>query len=58
MSANVKDSYLANIINSDITENVFSEKAKKVAFERPIFKKNGLEKIKNYRHFKLFSKGL
>ena len=48
MSANVIDSHLANIINNDITKNVFSEKAK-VASVRPIFKKNEREKIENYR---------
>ena len=48
MSANVIDSHLANIINNDITKNVFSEKAK-VASVRPIFKKNECEKIENYR---------
>ena len=48
MSASVIDSHLANIINNDITKNAFSEKAK-VASVRPIFKKNELEKIENYR---------
>ena len=48
MSANVIDSHLANIINNDITKNVFSEKAK-VASVKPIFKKNEREKIENYR---------
>ena len=48
MSGNVIDSHLANIINNDITKNVFSEKAK-VASGRPIFKKNEREKIENYR---------
>ena len=48
MSANVIDSHLANIINNDITKNVFSEKAK-VASVRPIFKKIEREKIENYR---------
>ena len=47
MSANVIGSHLANI-NNDITQNVFSEKAK-AASVRPIFKKNELEKIENYR---------
>ena len=48
MSANVIDSHLANIINNDITKNVFSEKAK-VASARPIFAKNESEKIESYR---------
>ena len=48
MSANVIDYHLANIINNDITNNVFSEKAK-VASVRSIFKKNESEKIENYR---------
>ena len=47
MSANIIDSHLANIINNDITKNVFPEKAK-VASIRPIFKKNEREKIENY----------
>ena len=46
--ANVIDSHLANIINNDITNNFFSEKAK-VASVRPIFKKNEREEIENYR---------
>ena len=44
MSANVIDSYLANI-NNDITKNAFSEKAK-VASVRPIFMKNERKKLK------------
>ena len=48
MSAKIIDSHLANIINNDITKNVFPEKAK-VASIRPIFKKNEREKIENYR---------
>ena len=48
MSANVIDSHLVNIINNDITINVFSKKAK-VACAKPIFKKNEGEKIENYR---------
>ena len=48
MSANVTDSQLANIINNDITKNIFSEKAE-VSSVKPIFKKNELEKIENYR---------
>ena len=48
MSANVIDSHLANIINNDITKNVFYEKAK-VASVRPIIKKNECEKIENYK---------
>ena len=45
MSANNIDSDLANIINNDITKNIFSEKAK-VASVRPIFKNNECEKLK------------
>ena len=48
MSAEVIDFHLANIVNNDITKNVFSKKAK-VASVRPIFKKNEREKIENYR---------
>ena len=48
MSANVTDSHLANIINTDITKNAFSDKAKVVSV-RPIFKKNERSKIENYR---------
>ena len=54
MSANIIDAHLASIINNDITKNVFSEKAK-VAFKRPIFKKNECEKIKNYRPVIIFN---
>ena len=60
MSANVIDSHLANIINNDITKNVFSEKAK-VASVRPIFMKSEREKIENYRPASIlncFFKGL
>ena len=59
MFANVKDSHLANI-KTDITENVFSKKTK-VAYVRPIFKKNEQEKIENYRPVSIlncFFKGL
>ena len=45
MSANVIDSHLASIINDDITQNVFSEKAK-VASVRPIFRKMSVKKLK------------
>ena len=44
MSANFIDSHLANI-NDDITQNVFSEKAK-VASVRPIFRKMSVKKLK------------
>ena len=47
MCANAIDSHFANI-NDDIRKNVFSEKAK-LASVKPIFKKNELEKIENYR---------
>ena len=45
ISANVIDSHLANIINSDISRNAFSENAK-VASVRPIFKKKERKKLK------------
>ena len=45
MSANVIDSHLASIINDDITQNFFSEKAK-VASVRPIFRKMSVKKLK------------
>ena len=48
MPANVVDCHLANIINNDIAQNIFSGKAK-VASARLIFKKNEHEKIENYR---------
>ena len=49
MSANVIDSHLTNIINSDLKRNVFSDLAK-IASIRPVFKRKreGTE-IKNYR---------
>ena len=48
MSANVIDCHLANIINSDISLNIYSKHAKTVTV-RPIFKKDDRTKIKNYR---------
>ena len=47
MSANVIDCHLANIINNDISLNKYSKHAK-TATVRPIFKKDGRTKIKNY----------
>ena len=47
-AANVIDSHLAHIINKDLKENRFSENAK-TALVRPIYKKDGRGKIKNYR---------
>ena len=47
-AVNVIDSLLAYIINKDPKQNKFSENAK-TAFVRPIYKKNGREKTKNYR---------
>ena len=48
LSANVIDSDLANIINSDIEKNSFSEDAR-IASVRPIFKKNKFDIEENYR---------
>ena len=49
MSANIIDSHLTNIINSDLKRNVFSDSAK-VASIGPIFKGKGeRSEIKNYR---------
>ena len=49
MAANIIDSHLTNIINSDLKRNAFSDSAK-VAAIRPIFKGNGERtEIKNYR---------
>ena len=47
-TANVIHSHLAHIINKDLKENRFSENAK-TALVRPIYKKDGRGKIKNYR---------
>ena len=47
MSANVSDCHLSNIIACEISKNKYSEHAKTAA-ARPIFKKDGREKIKNY----------
>ena len=54
MSANVINSSLANIINNDITKNVSSEKANAASI-RPIFKKDGREKIENYRPIRILN---
>ena len=49
MSANIIDSHLTDIINSDLKRNAFSDSAK-VALIRPIFKGKGERtEIKNYR---------
>ena len=49
MSANIIDSHLTNIINSDLKRNAFSDSAK-IASIRPIFKGKGERtEIKNYR---------
>ena len=59
MSANIIDSRLTNILNSDLKRNAFSDSAK-VPF-RPIFKEKGERtEIKNYRLVSIqncFSKG-
>ena len=47
LSANVIDSHLTNIINSDIEKKSFSE-CSIIASVRPIFKKNEREKVENY----------
>ena len=49
MSANIIDSHLTNIINSDLKRNAFSDSAR-IASIRPIFKGKGERtEIKNYR---------
>ena len=48
ISANVIDSDLTNIINSDIEKKSFSEDAR-IASVRPIFRKNKCDTEKNYR---------
>ena len=48
ISANVIDSDLTNIINSDIEKKSFSEDAR-IASVRPIFKKNKCDTEKNDR---------
>ena len=49
MLANIIDSHLTDIINSDLKRNAFSDSAK-VASIRPIFKGKGqITEIKNYR---------
>ena len=53
-AVNVIDSLLAYIINKDPKQNKFSENAK-TAFVRPIYKKNGREKTKNYRPVSLLN---
>ena len=48
MSANIIDSHLANIINSDLKRDAFSDSAK-VASIRPTFKGKGEKtEIQNY----------
>ena len=53
-AANVIDSHLAYIINEDLKENKFSEIAK-IALERPIYKTDDTDKIKNYRPVSLLN---
>ena len=48
LSANIIDSHLTNIINSDLLKDSFSEDAK-AASVRPVFKKKERDKIENYR---------
>ena len=48
LAASVIDFHLTNIINNDLSNNVFSDSAK-LASVRPIFKKDDTNEIKNYR---------
>ena len=48
LSANIIDSHLTNITNSDLLKHSFSEDAK-TASVRPVFKKKEHNKIENYR---------
>ena len=48
LSANIIDSHLTNIINSDISRNHFSENAK-IASVIPIYKKKERNSLENYR---------
>ena len=48
LSANIINSYLTNIINSDLLKDSFSGDGK-TASVRPIFKKKECDKIENYR---------
>ena len=48
LSANIIDSHLTNIINSDLLKDSFSEDAK-AASVRLVFKKKERDKIENYR---------
>ena len=54
MSASVIDRHLSNIIACDISKNKYSEHAE-IATVRPIFKKDGRIKIKNYRSVSLLN---
>ena len=53
-AANVIDSHLVYIINKDLKENKFSENAK-TPLVRPIYKKDDMDKIKNYRPVSLLN---
>lgn len=48
LTADIIDSHITNIINSDIEKNCYSEEAK-TATVRPIYKKDDRDKVKNYR---------
>ena len=48
LSANIIDSHLTNIINSDLLKDSFSEDAK-ITPVRPVFKKKERDKVENYR---------
>ena len=58
LSANIRDSHLANIINHDLDNNSFSEGAK-IATVRPIYKKTIEIKLRIIDlHLKLLFQGL
>ena len=48
LPANIIDSHLTNIVNSDLLQDSFSEDAK-TASVRPLFKIKERDKIENYR---------
>ena len=48
LSANITDTHLTNVINSDLLKDSFSEDPK-IASVRPVFKKKKHDKIEDYR---------
>ena len=48
LATSVIDSYLTNIINNDLSNIAFSDSGK-LAYFRPIYKKDDRNEIKNYR---------